>query len=218
MRHPPSRNSSVRPLMRCIWLRGPRSSWGHGQARTGMGDQAVGRDLSVECIRHRPRGEQVWRGDLLCVCGWCSVHRNVALIKCHGCLLLKPCQMAEFVGWHFFSKWSLAVRKGETMKWPNYGHEKAKEHSWLPALLFSPQVFLIACKHAASPFLLLGCEWQRSVREPSHGSACSPSAFSSADTRAFNCVHLCCSLCNQPVWTLCFVTDKLHWFLLHRRP
>lgn len=126
----------------------------------------------------------------LCLCVWCSVHRNVALIKCHECLLLKPCQMAEYVGWHFFFKWSLAARKGETMKWPNYGHRKAKEHSWLPALLFSPQVFLIACKRAASLFLLLACQWQRSVKEPSHGSACSPSAFFSADIGMF-CLTAC---------------------------
>lgn len=176
-----------------------------------MEDQAVGRDLSVKCIRPRTRGEQVWRGNLLSAC---SVHRAVAVIKCLECLLLKLCQMAEFVGWHFFSKWSLAARKGETMKWPNYGQGKAKEHSWLPALLFSPQVFLIACKCAPSPFLLLACEGQGSVKEPRHGSAYSPSAFSSADTWMFNCMHLCCSLCNQPVWTPCFVTEKLHWVLL----
>lgn len=135
----------------------------------------------------------------LALCVWRSVYRAAGLIKY---LLLKPCQMAEFVGWHFFSKWSLAARKGETMKWPNYGHGKAKEHSWLPALLFSPQVFLIACKRAASPFLLLACEWQNSVKETSCGSACSPSAFSPADIGMFNCMHFCCSLCSQPVWTL----------------
>lgn len=50
------------------------------------------------------------------------------------------------------------------MKWPNCGLGKAKEHSWLPALLFSPQVFLIACKHADSLFLLLACERQGNIK------------------------------------------------------
>lgn len=59
MRHPPSHNFSVEPSIRCIWLRGPRLSCGHGHARTGMEDQAVGRDLSVKHIRRRTRGEQV---------------------------------------------------------------------------------------------------------------------------------------------------------------
>lgn len=33
-----------------------------------MEDQGAGRDLSVKCIRHRPRGGQAWRGNLLYVC------------------------------------------------------------------------------------------------------------------------------------------------------
>lgn len=107
---------SVEPSIRCIWLRGVRSSCVYGQARTGMEDQAVGRELSAKCVRHRNGGAGI-KGKVA-VCVWCSAHRVVALIKCHGWLLLKPYQMAEFVGWHFFSNWSLVARKGETIKWP----------------------------------------------------------------------------------------------------
>lgn len=145
----------------------------------------------------------------LALCVWRSVYRAAGLIKY---LLLKPCQMAEFVGWHFFSKWSLAVRKGETMKWPNYGYWKAKEHSWLPALLFSPQVFLIACKRAASPFLSLACEWQNSVKET---SCVQHVLLLPSPQLILGCLTACifAAVCAVSLSELCFVTEKQH-----RRP
>lgn len=105
------------------------------------------------------------------------------------------------------------------MKWPNDGHQKAKEHSWLPASLFSPLVCLIACKRAASP----SCVVSLLVPKESKTAELSHNVFSCLHALQLTLRYLTASICvagcaHHLVWSVQFVTENPHWFLLHRRP